>query len=121
MSIPETIRNAVNDDRRLVGKGRFVNVVMLMNVGEAVWRFDIRRGVVETAEEGPFIMPASTFRLSAPEDEWRAFWQPVPKPGHHDIFAMMKRRVLSVEGDLHPFMANLFYFKSLLAKPRGTI
>ena len=117
---PHTIRDAVNADVRLLHRGRYVDAVVLLGVGDALWRLDIRRGRVEAADTGPFVMPSSTFRLSAPEGEWRAFWEPVPAPGHHDIFAMLKRRVLAAEGDLHPLMANLFYFKALLASPRGT-
>lgn len=121
MNIPEMIRETVNADARLTARGRFLDVVMLMHLDDETWRFDILRGRIVTAETGPFVMPASTFCLRAPADEWRAFWQPVPRPGHHDIFALMKRRVLQVGGDLHPLMANLFYFKTLLATPRGRI
>jgi hypothetical protein len=63
-------------------------------------------------------MPRWTFALRAPRDAWEAFWQPVPPPGFHDLIAMMKIGALEVEGDQHPFMANLRYFKDLLALPR---
>jgi hypothetical protein len=33
---------------------------------------------------------------------------------------MAKMRALRIEGDQHPFMANLRYFKDLLALPRAT-
>jgi hypothetical protein len=33
--------------------------------------------------------------------------------------AMLKAGDLRLEGDLHPFMANLRYFKELLALPRA--
>lgn len=115
---PATIRERVNADARLVARGRHVDAVLLLGVGFEVWRLDIRRGEVVEASTGPFVMPSSTFRLTAPAEEWAAFWQPVPAPGHHDIFAMMKRRVLVAEGDVHPLMANLFYFKALLASLR---
>ena len=42
----------------------------------------------------------------------------VPAPGHNDIFALFKRGKLKIEGDLHPFMANLLYIKDVLAAPR---
>ena len=32
--------------------------------------------------------------------------------------ALVKRRALRVEGDLHPFMANLLYFKDVMAALR---
>ena len=39
--------------------------------------------------------------------EWLAFWQPIPAPGHHNLRALIMRRVSKIEGDIHPFMANL--------------
>ena len=119
MTVLEHIREAVNADARLVARGRHVDVVLLLGVGSETWRLDIRRGRIEAAETGPFVMPACTFRIDAPAEEWERFWEPVPRPGHHDILALMKRRVLTLEGDLHPLMANLFYFKAVLAAPRG--
>ena len=43
----------------------------------------------------------------------------MPPPGFHDLIAMLKMRALRIEGDQHPFMANLRYFKDLLALPRA--
>jgi hypothetical protein len=31
---------------------------------------------------------------------------------------MLRRKQLRLEGDIHQFMANLLYFKALLAAPR---
>ena len=36
------------------------------------------------------------------------FWKKVPEPGQ-DIFALFKRGKLTIEGDLHLFMANLLH------------
>ena len=68
---------------------------------------------------GPFVMPSSSFALRAPEEEWRKFWSRRPPPGSNDVMALIKRRVLRAEGDLHIFMANLRYFKEALAKLRA--
>ena len=43
----------------------------------------------------------------------------MPPPGGHDLFAMIKTRALSLDGDQYPFMSNLRYFKDLLALPRA--
>src|SRR6266852_5055821 len=64
------------------------------------------------------VTPNYSFALRAPRDEWEAFWKRIPEPGHNDIFALFKRGKLSIEGDLHPFMANLLYIKDVLAAPR---
>ena len=47
------------------------------------------------------------------------FWSPRPPPGSNDLMALIKRRVLKAEGDLHVFMANLRYFKEALAQTAG--
>ena len=39
----------------------------------------------------------------------------VPPPGYHDLMAMLKFGTLRIEGNLHPFMSHLLYFKDLLA------
>ena len=41
--------------------------------------------------------------------------------GNHDLFALIRFKRLSVEGDMHPFMSNLFYFKGVLASLRGAM
>ena len=75
----------------------------------------VRRGrFIDTT----FVMPSWTFALRAPAEAWATFFQPVPPPGFNDLFAMLKRRVLKIEGDLHVFMANLLYFKGILATLR---
>ena len=45
-------------------------------------------------------------------------WRPEPRPGWHDLLALTKRKQAVLEGDLHPFMAHLQYFKDVLALPR---
>ena len=66
---------------------------------------------------GLCVMPSWTFALRASDEEWTKFWSP-PRPGSHDLMALIKRRVLKAEGDLQPFMANLRYFKEALVKLR---
>lgn len=115
----ERLRAAANADAALVHRGRFVDAVVLFDTGGSQHLLDIRRGRIEALAHGPFVMPRWDLALRAPLTEWLAFWQAVPAPGHHDLMALIKRRVLRVEGDLHPFMANLLYFKALMAAPRA--
>ena len=102
----------------LVHRGRFLDVSFLLEVGDAAYLVRIHRGRVETVQKGPFVMPRWTFALRASEKAWATFWQPIPPPGFHDLIAMLKTGALKLEGDQHPFFANLLYFKELLALPR---
>lgn len=85
------------------------------------WAVDIRRGIVAEVRPGPFVLPAWQTRIAAPRDEWLAFLAPVPRPGHHDIIALLRRGAIRFEGDLHPLMANLLYVKRLLASLRPAL
>lgn len=83
------------------------------------WAIAIRGGAVTAVARGPFVMASWQTRIAAPRAEWQAFLRPVPRPGHHDIIALLRRGAIRFEGDLHPLMANLHYVKLMLASLRG--
>ena len=61
---------------------------------------------------------ARRFSYRASVAAWAEYWQPAPRPGFHDLLALTKRGEAVLEGDLHPFMTHLQYFKDVLALPR---
>ena len=115
----ETIKQRVNDDAGLVRRGRFLTTSFLLEVGATAWLIAIYQGKIVSVTRGPFVMPQPVFSLRAAAEEWDKFWSRRPPPGSNDLLALIKRRVLKTEGDLHVFMANLRYFKDLLALPRA--
>jgi hypothetical protein len=114
----ETLPARVNGDAALMRRGRFVDTTFLLEVGETPWLITIAAGRVASVVKGPFAMASWTFALRAPADAWAKFWAADPEPGFHDLFALIKQRLLKAEGNLHPFMANLFYFKGVLGALR---
>ena len=114
----EKIPELVNADASLVRRGRFLNTTFLVEIGDAGYLIRIVEGRVAPVTPGPFITPNYSFALRAPRQAWETFWQKLPPPGFNDIFALFKRGQLRIEGDLHPFMANLLYIKDVLAAPR---
>ncbi|MBL8385005.1 MAG: hypothetical protein JNM90_18125 [Burkholderiales bacterium] len=117
----ERLPALANDDAWLVQRGRFVDTRFLLEAGATQWLVAIHAGRVESVTRGPFVMPRWTFALRAPEEAWRRFWSALPPPGFNDLLAMVKSRTLAIEGDQHVLMANLLYFKDLLALPRGSV
>jgi hypothetical protein len=115
----ETLMARVNADAALVRRGRYLTTTFLLEVGQTAWLISIFEGRIASVTPGPLVMPSSSFALRAPEEEWEKFWSPRPPPGANDLMALIKRRVLRAEGDLHVFMANLRYFKEALAKLRA--
>jgi hypothetical protein len=116
----ETLKARVNADEALVRRGRYLMTTFLLEIGQTAWLVSIFEGRIAAVTPGPFVMPSWSFALRAPEQEWQKFWSPRPPPGSNDLMALIKRRVLKAEGDLHVFMANLRYFKEALAKLRLT-
>jgi hypothetical protein len=114
----ERIAELVNADEKLVRRGRFVHTTFLLEVGGTGYLIRIVDGRIVAVTAGPFITPNYSFALRAPREAWEMFWQELPPPGFNDLFALFKRGLLRIEGDLHPFMANLLYFKDVLAALR---
>ncbi|WP_420391772.1 hypothetical protein [Acuticoccus sp.] len=108
----------VNADARLVQRGRHLSCTVLLRVGDEAARLTIDAGRLERVDRGPFLMPDASLTITAAPDDLARYREVPPPPGFNDVFALMKRRSLSVEGDMRVFMANLLYFKGLLAHLR---
>ena len=108
------------NDRRseLSIMAQYLNTCFMISTVDDEYLVKIEKGIVTNVEEGPFVMPSYTFKLTASKEEWFKFLQTTPQPGSHDIIAMLRRKVLKFEGDLLPLMSHLLYFKFLLASLR---
>ena len=114
----DSIARHVNADEGLVRRGRFVDTTFMIAVDDADYLVRIEHGRVAGITPGPFITPDYSFALRASRSVWEKFWQPLPPIGFTDVFALVKQKLMRVEGDLHPFMSNLLYFKDVIAAPR---
>ena len=122
MSIDKAIEKfagLANEDAWLVHRGRTLDTTFLLGIGDTDYLVRIHRGRVEAVDRGPFVQARWTFALRASREAWDTFWRPLPPPGCHDLIAMIKTGALRLDGDQYPFMANLRYFKELLALPRA--
>ena len=117
----DKIASLVNADANLVRRGRFVDTTFMIAIDDAYSLIRVEGGRVTKITPGPFITPDYSFCLRASRAVWEKFWQPQPPLGFTDVFALMKQKLMRVEGDLHPFMANLLYFKDVIAAPRREV
>jgi hypothetical protein len=105
-------------DHDLKRRGRWVSVECRVDIGDEPFFLAIEEGALAGFERGARLMRSSAFAFRATDQAWTQFWQPVPAPGWHDLFALTKRGVASMEGDLRPLLQNLQFFKDLLVLPR---
>ena len=105
-------------DEDLLRRGRWLTVECRVDVGHEPFFLSIRDGALSALERGARLMRSTAFSFRATDEAWTNYWQPMPDPGWHDLFALTKRGAASMEGDLRPLLQNLQYFKDLLALPR---
>jgi hypothetical protein len=128
-SAPDAINTAVTEaffkipawlDRSeaLIARGRFLDCDCLLGPIEQPFHVTIRGGRIVDLAPAPVLMRSWRFSSRATSLAWVHYWQPMPRPGWHDLLALTKRGEAVLEGDIHPFMANLQYFKDVLALPR---
>ena len=111
----ENLAAQVNGNANLVRRGKHVNTSFLIAIDASDHIVRVEHGRIVSVAPGPFITPNFSFALRAPREAWEKLWSPTPIVGFTDIFALVKKKLLRIEGDLHPFMANLLYFKGVLA------
>jgi hypothetical protein len=111
----EHLAKRVNADMNLVRRGRHLTTTFLIQIDNTDHLISISEGKITAIKPGPFITPNYAFSLRASRESWDKLWSPTPIPGYTDIFALVKKKLLRIEGDLHPFMSNLLYFKGVIA------
>ena len=112
----DRLAELANADAWLVHRGRTLDTTFLLGIGNADYLVRIHRGRIEAVAKGPFVQPRWTFALRASREAWDTFWQPVPPPGGHDLFAMIKTRALTPRR--RP--VSLHVQPALLQGPAGT-
>ena len=102
----------------LIARGRLLDCECLLGPINHPFHVTIRAGRIVDLTPAPVLMRSWRFSYRASTVAWAEHWRAPPRPGFHDLLALTKRGEAMLEGDLHPFMAHLQYFKDLLALPR---
>ena len=113
----EALPELVNNNTALVRRGRWLTTTFMLEIGDEQYMVSVDKGrIIDVAAAA--IMPSWVFALRAPTETWQKFWEKEPEPGYNDIFALIRKGLLKLEGNLQPFMANLLYIKGVLASIR---
>jgi hypothetical protein len=108
----------LEQDPALISRGRTLDCECLLGPVDHPFHVSISGGRIVDLTPAPVLMRSWRFSYRASLTAWAEYWKPVPRPGWHDLLALTKREEATLEGDLHPFMAHLQYFKDVLALPR---
>jgi hypothetical protein len=113
-AIPDLLEQAPG----LIVRGRTLDCECLLGPKDHPFHASIRSGRIVDFVPAPVLMRSWRFSYRATPAAWLEYWKPEPRPGWNDLLALIKRKEAALEGDLHPFMAHLQYFKDVLALPR---
>ena len=102
----------------LILRGRALDCECLLGPLDHPFHVSIRGGRIVDLAPAPVLMRSWRFSYRASPIAWAEYWKPAPRPVWHDLLALTKRDEAVLEGDLHPFMMHLQYFKDMLALPR---
>jgi|TARA_B100001063_G_scaffold163325_1_gene152398 hypothetical protein len=107
-----------NSNKRLVEKGRWVNLTFTFGIGKNDYLFEIIEGKVISSTKRTVLTKSGIFKIHGERDAWEKHWFNIPPRDYHDIFAMLAKKLIIIDGNLTPFMQNLQYFKDLIASNR---
>jgi len=105
-------------DTDLIRRGRWLMVECRIDVGSEPFFLSIHKGALAALDRGARLMRSTAFSVRATDEAWTNYWEPIPAPGWHDLFALIKHGAASMDGDLRLLLQNLQYFKDLLTLPR---
>ncbi|WP_375173617.1 hypothetical protein [Pseudooceanicola sp.] len=98
----------------------FSDTVLLM-VDGAEYYLVFDRGQLARIVEGPSRKTPYQFGIVTDAEALTAFWSPLPAPGFHDLFALVKIGRAEVRGDMLRLVKNLRFIKEFLALGREAV
>ena len=114
----ERLAEVVNADPAIVRWGREMHETFMLEAGDTQYLISVRAGRIEKVERGPFVMRSWRFAIRASEACWSQFLRSPPAPGWHDLFALLRRGDVKLDGDQRVLWAYLLYLKLALERLR---
>jgi hypothetical protein len=98
--------------------GKLFSETVLIEVDGDEFYLTFEKGRITGITEGPSLKTPWRFALRVKRDALAKFWQPMPRPGYHDIFGLVKCGHGRIEGDILALVKNLRFFKEFMALGR---
>lgn len=114
----KTMRALQDECPHLLRLGRLFSETVLLQVGDDEYYLTFEKGYLAAVEAGPSRKTPWRFALRTDAEALDRFWQPLPEPGFHDIFGLVKIGRGRIDGDILTLVKNLRFFKEFMALPR---
>ena len=115
------MRRMFNASPHLARLGALFSETVLIQVDDAEFYLFFDKGRLDNIAPGPSRKTPWRFALRTDADALERFWQPVPDPGFHDIFGLVKIGRGQIDGDILCLVKNLRLFKEFMALGRTKV
>ncbi|QEW23645.1 hypothetical protein LA6_005883 (plasmid) [Marinibacterium anthonyi] len=115
----ENIQRQLDRSMHLQRLGRLFSETVLVEVSGDEYYLTFEKGRIVTIAEGPSRKTPWRFAFRTDAEALGKFWQPLPEPGFHDIFGLVKIGRGRIDGDILCLVKNLRFFKEVLALTRS--
>ena len=119
MKIIQRLKQKVNNNYNLIKRGKWVNLSFVFGVESEEFIIKIFEGKIIDITKKKVDTEYGVFKISSSLQNWKKHWLKVPPRNYHDLFAMLSKKLVKLDGDLKPLMQNLQYFKDLIASNRS--
>jgi len=117
----EAMRGRLGECPHLARLGALFTETVLIEIGDEEFYLAFEKGKLGGIYPGPSRKLPWRFALRTDADALEAFWQPLPKPGFHDIFGLVKIERGRIDGDILCLVKNLRFFKEFMALGREEV
>ena len=118
MQLTDTWMVSINSNQDLLKRGKWVNLTFTFGIENTDYLIEIINGKVNSIKKRVLLTKSGVFRIHGESVSCEKHWLKNPPRDYHDIFAMLAKKIIILEGDLTPFIQNLQYFKDLIASNR---
>ena len=118
MQLTDTWTVRINSNQDLLKRGKWVNLTFTFGIENTDYLIEIINGKVNSIKKRVLLTKSGVFRIHGESVSWEKHWLKNPPRDYHDIFAMLAKKIIILEGDLTTFIQNLQYFKDLIASNR---
>tara|TARA_Y100000588_G_C14084104_1_gene851420 strand:+ start:338 stop:706 length:369 start_codon:yes stop_codon:yes gene_type:complete len=118
MKLIKNIKKLVNNNTQIISKGRWVKLKFILGVDAEDFIFEINCGKIVSIEKRTVDTKTGLFKISARLTSWKKHWLYMPPRDYHDLFAMLSKKIIKIDGNILPLMQNLQFFKDLIASNR---
>ena len=118
IDIFRTLQERLPKTPHLLRLGQLFSETVLIEVDGQEFYLTFEKGQLVGVVEGPSRKTPWRFALRTDGDALHQFWQPLPAPGFHDIFGLVKIGRGRIDGDILCLVRNLRFFKEVMALAR---